>query len=88
MLHGFHHPKFSDIDFMVYGKKENCKMRKTLEALYADKAFGFDVTSLNQTKPWRARIGVSKTSLLKTLFGIRDENKSTAYMMIKPAAEP
>lgn len=41
MLHGFHHPKFSDIDLVVYGKKENNKMRKTLEALYADKKSGF-----------------------------------------------
>jgi predicted nucleotidyltransferase len=40
MLHGFHHPKFSDIDFIVYGKKENAKLRKTLEALYADKGSG------------------------------------------------
>ena len=30
MLHGFHHPKYSDIDLIVYGKKENAKMRKTL----------------------------------------------------------
>ena len=35
MLHGFHHPKFSDIDFTIYGKAENAKMRQTLEALYA-----------------------------------------------------
>ncbi len=41
MLHGFHHPKFSDIDLIVYGKKENAKMRKTLQALYADKQSGF-----------------------------------------------
>ena len=41
MLHGFHHPEFSDIDLIVYGKKENAQIRKTLEALYADKASGF-----------------------------------------------
>jgi predicted nucleotidyltransferase len=41
MLHGFHHPKFSDIDLIVYGKKENAKVRETLEALYADGASGF-----------------------------------------------
>ncbi len=35
MLHGFHHPKHSDIDFVIYGKAENAKMRQTLEALYA-----------------------------------------------------
>ena len=37
MLHGFHHPKFSDIDLIIYGKKENAKMRKTLQALYEKK---------------------------------------------------
>ena len=41
MLHGFHHPKFSDIDLIVYGKKENAQMRKTLQALYADNQSGF-----------------------------------------------
>jgi predicted nucleotidyltransferase len=34
MLHGFHHPKYSDIDFVIYGKAENAKMHQTLEALY------------------------------------------------------
>jgi predicted nucleotidyltransferase len=41
MLHGFHHPKFSDIDLVIYGKKENAKIRETLAALYADDASGF-----------------------------------------------
>ncbi|MEM2968603.1 MAG: nucleotidyltransferase domain-containing protein [Candidatus Bathyarchaeia archaeon] len=35
LLHGFYHPRFSDIDFVVYGKAENAKMRQTLEAIYA-----------------------------------------------------
>jgi predicted nucleotidyltransferase len=34
MLHGFHNPKYSDIDFVIYGKAENAKMRQTLEELY------------------------------------------------------
>ena len=34
MLYGFHHPKYSDIDFVIYGKTENAKMRQTLEVLY------------------------------------------------------
>ena len=46
------------------------------------------VTSLNQTKPWRARIGDSKTSRLKISFGISAENRFTGYTMIKPAGEP
>ena len=49
MLHGFHHPKYSDIDFTIYGKPENAKIRKhsnTLAILRLD-----SVTSSNQTTP-------------------------------------
>jgi predicted nucleotidyltransferase len=57
MLHGFHHPKFSDIDLIVYGKKENAKMRKTLQALYADKYSGmrneFESDQAMAGKDWR-----------------------------------
>ena len=57
MFHGFHHPKFSDIDFIVYGKKENAKIRKTLGALYADKASGlhneFESDLVMAGKDWR-----------------------------------
>jgi predicted nucleotidyltransferase len=57
MLHGFHHPKFSDIDFIVYGKKENVLLRKTLETLYADKESGFhnefEFDSAMTGKDWR-----------------------------------
>ncbi len=34
MLHNFYHPKYSDIDLVIYGKAENAKMRQTLEELY------------------------------------------------------
>ena len=41
MLHGFHHPNYSDIDLIVCGKKENSIMRKTLQAMYDDPQSGF-----------------------------------------------
>ena len=41
MLHGFHHPKFSDIDLVVYGRQENAKVREVLQTLYADEGSGF-----------------------------------------------
>ena len=41
MLHGFHHPKYSDIDFVIYGKAENAKMRQTLKDLYGRDGSGF-----------------------------------------------
>jgi len=40
MLHAFHHPKYSDIDFVIYGKEQNNKMRQTLQDLYADNSSG------------------------------------------------
>ncbi|MDR0470564.1 MAG: nucleotidyltransferase domain-containing protein [Nitrososphaerota archaeon] len=36
MLHGFHHPRYSDIDFTIYGKAENQKIVQTMSQLYAD----------------------------------------------------
>jgi predicted nucleotidyltransferase len=57
MLHGFHHPKFSDIDLIIYGEKENATMQKTLEALYADGASGFrnefETLDAMKGKQWR-----------------------------------
>jgi predicted nucleotidyltransferase len=41
MLHGFHHPKYSDIDLLVYGKKENSQVRLALSDLYKDASAGF-----------------------------------------------
>jgi len=41
MLHGFHHPKYSDIDFTIYGKAENKKICQTMEQLYSDGTSGF-----------------------------------------------
>jgi predicted nucleotidyltransferase len=57
MLHGFHHPKYSDIDLLISGKRENAKMRETLAALYADDASGlkneFGSDAAMQGKQWR-----------------------------------
>jgi predicted nucleotidyltransferase len=57
MLHGFHHPKFSDIDFTIYGKAENAKIRRTLQTLYSDPASGlrneFESNDAMADKTWR-----------------------------------
>jgi len=37
LLHGFYHPKFSDIDLIIYGRKNVAKLRETLQELYIDK---------------------------------------------------
>lgn len=37
LLHGFYHPKFSDIDLTVYGRRQLTKLRETLKELYCEK---------------------------------------------------
>jgi len=37
MLHGFYHPKFSDIDLIIYGRENVAKLRETLQELYKDR---------------------------------------------------
>lgn len=36
LLHRFYHPKFSDIDLIVYGKENVAKIRKALQEFYED----------------------------------------------------
>jgi predicted nucleotidyltransferase len=37
LLHDFYHPRFSDLDFIVYGRKKLAKLRESLQELYLDK---------------------------------------------------
>jgi hypothetical protein len=37
LLHGFYHPKFSDIDLIIYGRENTAKLRETLQELYEEK---------------------------------------------------
>lgn len=41
LLHGFYHPKFSDIDIIVYGSDNLRQLREALKDLYADKGAPF-----------------------------------------------
>ncbi len=36
LLHGFYHPKFSDIDLVIYGRENTAKLRETLQELYEE----------------------------------------------------
>jgi len=38
LLHGFYHPKFSDIDLIIYGRWNANHIREVLNDLYADSA--------------------------------------------------
>jgi predicted nucleotidyltransferase len=94
MLHGFHHPRFSDIDLIVYGKKENAKVRETLEALYADGASGFrnefGTDEAMRGKRWRFKNYSVKEFIWhqkrKQIYGLFDDAKSGR--IIKAEFEP
>jgi predicted nucleotidyltransferase len=84
MLHGFHHPKFSDIDLIVYGREENAKMRETLEALYADGSSGFrnefETAEAMEGKRWRFKNYSLKEFMRhqrrKQIYGLFNDAKS------------
>jgi predicted nucleotidyltransferase len=84
MLHGFYHPKFSDIDLIVYGKKENATMRKTLQALYADGQSGlcneFESDRAMAGKDWRFKNFTVKDFVWhqrrKQIYGLYDDKAS------------
>ena len=84
MLHGFHHPKFSDIDLLVYGKRENNKVRETLAELYADKQSGFknefEADNVMEGKQWRFKDYSIKEFIWhqrrKQIYGLFDDAKS------------
>jgi predicted nucleotidyltransferase len=94
MLHGFHHPKFSDIDLIVYGKKENVQMRKTLKELYADNQSGFhNEFESNQAmagKDWRFKNFAVEDFVWhqrrKQIYGLYDDKASERT--IKAEFEP
>jgi predicted nucleotidyltransferase len=59
MLHGFHHPRFSDIDLVVYGREKAAKLRKVLKDIYSDRSsplrneFEADADQVFKGKQWR-----------------------------------
>jgi len=95
MLHGFHHPKFSDIDFTIYGKAENAKMCKTMADLYADGNSGlrneFESADVMKGKDWRFKNFTVKDFVWhqrrKMIYGLYDDTKSSGRV-IKAEFEP
>jgi predicted nucleotidyltransferase len=94
MLHGFHHPKFSDIDLTVYGRKENAKMSETLQTLYARNLSGFrnefETDEAIKGKQWRFKNYSPKEFLWhqkrKLIYGLFHDTKSART--IKTEFEP
>lgn len=95
MLHGFHHPEYSDIDLLVYGVKQNRKMREFLEALYAEQGSGFsnefDTDAAIAGKKWRFKNFTPKEFLWhqkrKFIYGLYDD-RAQSGRVIKAEFEP
>jgi len=56
LLHGFYHPNFSDLDFIVYGKENMNKLCEALETLYREDPSlrnEFDHMKAVESKDWK-----------------------------------
>lgn len=57
LLHGFHHPDFSDLDFTVYGSSNIVRLREVLRELYGESSSRlrneFETTASVSGKCWR-----------------------------------
>lgn len=95
MLHGFHHPKYSDIDFTIYGKIENKKIMETNKQLYQDPTSGltneFASEDAMQGKTWLFKNFTVPDFVWhqrrKYIYGIYDDRKHSGRM-IKAEFEP
>ena len=95
MLHGFHHPNYSDIDLTIYGKAENAKMRQTMAELYSDSSSGlrneFESEDIMKGKLWRfENFEVSDFvwhQRRKMIYGLYDDT-SISGRVIKAEFEP
>ncbi|MEM2995611.1 MAG: nucleotidyltransferase domain-containing protein [Candidatus Bathyarchaeia archaeon] len=83
MLHGFHHPKFSDIDLIVYGRRNTERLRTVLNDLYMDSTSHlqneFETGESISGKNWRFK-NITPQEFIwhqkrKTIYGVfKDEN--------------
>ena len=95
MLHGFHHPKYSDIDLTIYGEAENAKVRQTMTELYSDSSSGlrneFESDHVMEGKIWRFKnFDVSDFvwhQRRKMIYGLYDDT-SMSGRVIKAEFEP
>jgi predicted nucleotidyltransferase len=94
LLHGFYHPKFSDLDFIIYGGKNAVMLRETLEELYGDKhsplKSEFESDESVKGKRWRFRNYSPKEYIWhqnrKLIYALFNDEKSGR--IIKTEFEP
>lgn len=95
MLHGFHHPIYSDIDFTIYGKAENRKICQTNSQLYSDSSTGlsneFESDEVMKGKRWLFKNFSVKDFVWhqrrKYIYGLYDDRKNSGRI-IKAEFEP
>jgi predicted nucleotidyltransferase len=94
LLQGFYHPKFSDLDLIVYGRKNLEKLRETLEAMYSERDSPlkneFETMEAIKSKRWRfvnyspkEYVWHQKRKLIYALFADRQSGR-----IIKTEFEP
>lgn len=93
MLYGFHHPKFSDIDLIIYGRNQAVKLIETLNELYTNHSPSlqneFDTDQSIRGKSWLFKNYSSKEFLehqrRKLIYALFNSRK---YRIIKTEFEP
>lgn len=94
LLHGFYHPRFSDIDLIIYGRRNVVRLRETLQELYESKnslfVNEFESDNWVKGKRWRFR-NLSPEEFVwhqrrKLIYGIF--NDKTSKRAIKVEFEP
>jgi len=95
MLHGFHHPDYSDIDLLVYGRNQNAKTREVLAQLYSEGNSGFrnefESDDVMAGKKWRFKNFCVKEFIWhqrrKQIYGIFDDRAGSGRI-VKAEFEP
>jgi len=94
LLHGFYHPKFSDIDLIIYGEKNAAKLREALNELYSRRGVGlsneFKSDKAIEGKNWRFQNYSPKEFVWhqrrKLIYGLFNDKKDGR--IIKTEFEP
>lgn len=94
LLHEFYHPRFSDVDLIIYGRENVAKLRETLQGLYVDRGSllgnEFESEASIKGKSWRFRNYSSKEFVghqqRKMIYALFNDEKSGR--IIKTEFEP
>ncbi|MEM3622684.1 MAG: nucleotidyltransferase domain-containing protein [Candidatus Bathyarchaeia archaeon] len=91
LLHGFYHPKFSDIDLIVYGRQNAVKIREVLQELYGNRRSSltneFENDKSVKGKNWRFKNFSSQDFIWhqkrKLIYGIFNDKASRRTIKVE-----